>query len=532
MTKTTQTWNGAPSLCTSSFEKFGACLDYFSKCGTYTNRTEEQVNSDMVRIFNDDAPTALKLVFGVRLISRKIDNKVQVTGFGRRDEFYKCVKWLVENDPETLYKNLHLIPVFGSCKDLIEIATSLDFTTRDHIYHLVAKNFDDPLLLKYLPQIRSTSQIRTERDKKRIDWAKGLCKYLGITFKQYRKFKSKGAAHIWQKQMGRNDWDNINFSGIPGKALLNHISRKGKKDKKSVFERHNQIERLKEWVLAQKNVKFTGYPYELLRAASKPSNIIQKTIYDKQFETILEPFKNHKLGNVLSCLDISGSMGCSVLNDVSAMDVCLSMGLVFSALNFGHFKDVVCGFSDSPIILKLAGGFCDRLNTLKTDRKFQQVAWGSTNFQGVIDMLCQIKLNNPEIPTKEFPDTLLVLSDMQFNPAPRLYWTPTVTQLQTLTDTNYEVARKKLNDAGLKEMRIIWWFLNGEATDFPSNMDDKGVYMIGGFDPVNLMSLLGLNIQKNAKIETPNNSNQKVSETPLDGMMNFLSQPIFNLIEV
>jgi hypothetical protein len=38
--------------------------------------------------------------------------------------------------------------------------------------------------------------------------------------------------------------------------------KKGK-DKQTVFERHNQVERLKEWALKQNNIKFTGYPYEL-----------------------------------------------------------------------------------------------------------------------------------------------------------------------------------------------------------------------------------------------------------------------------
>jgi hypothetical protein len=57
-------------------------------------------------------------------------------------------------------------------------------------------------------------------------------------------------------------------------------------------------------------------------------------------------------------------------------------------------------------------------------------------------------------------------------------------------------------------------------------MDDKGVYIIGGFDPVNLRALMGLDNQK-----TDFNANEKKEQTPLDGMLNFLNQPIFGLLQ-
>lgn len=529
------TWNGAVSNSTTGFEKYGTCLDYFAKCGTYSNRTQEAVSTDMGRIFADDEDAALKILFGLRLITRKtkIGEGAQFedtqTGFGRKDEFYKAVVWLHNNKPEFLYKNLHLIPVFGCWKDLVT-EPLIDTLTRERVYELVKANLDDNLLRKYLPQIRSGKKVRSERDRKRSEWAKGLCAHLGIKPQDYRKLKTSGAGHIWQKQMSAKEWDKINFNGIPGKAMLLHTSRKGK-DQQTVFERHNQVERLKDWVLSQKSVKFNGYPYELLKAAQKNPTMIQKIVYDKQFETLLDTMRGHKLGNVLSCLDISGSMSMPVAGDVSAMDICLSMGICFSALNTGYFKDAVCGFSDNAILAKLKGGFCDRLHFLTHDNEFQRVAWGSTNFQGVIDLLCKIRKENPDIPVSEYPETLLVISDMQFNPANSggFYSYGAVEPNQTQVETNYEAARRKLNAVGLKDVRIIWWYVNGAGGDFPSKMDDKGVYMIGGFDPVNLKALMGLDATKPEAKDF--NAQEKKEETPLDGMLNFLNQPIFGLIQ-
>jgi hypothetical protein len=56
-------------------------------------------------------------------------------------------------------------------------------------------------------------------------------------------------------------------------------------------------------------------------------------------------------------------------------------------------------------------------------------------------------------------------------------------------------------------------------------MDDKGVYMISGFDPVNIKALMGLNSSVKSF-----NASEKQEQTPLDGLMNWLSQPIFGLI--
>jgi hypothetical protein len=50
--------------------------------------------------------------------------------------------------------------------------------------------------------------------------------------------------------------------------------------------------------------------------------------------------------------------------------------------------------------------------------------------------------------------------------------------------------------------------------------------MIGGFDPVNLRALLGLSAGKKDFVAA-----EQKEETPLDGMMNFLGQPIFGLLQ-
>jgi hypothetical protein len=515
MTRTGVTENGSISYSTTT----NALLDYFSKVGTYTNRSQSDVDLDMLKIFGEDENLAPKLVFATRLITRKPnvdslkaeDGTSEVsTGFGRKDEFFKAITWLHNNRPDVLYRNLHLIPVFGSWKDFVT-EPLIDVLDREKVYELFAGNVQDNLLRKYLPQMRSGKSIRTERDRKRSGFAGGFAKYLGISPRHYRKLKSTGAAHVFQRQMSNNEWDKINFNEIPGRAMTHLVSRHGR-DKKNPFERHNQVERLVEWVEKQNNVKFNGYPYELTKAAShnKKPSFVQKVVYNKQFENLLEKIGTTSLGNTLCALDTSGSMTCPVVNDVTALDICLSLGLVFSSLNVGYFKDHVVAFDNTSRLVKLKGNFVDKLHQIEK----METAWGGTNFQSVIDLLVNTRKRCPEIPLEEYPETLLVVSDMAMN------------IVGNNLETNYEATRRKLNEVGLSDMRLIWWYVTGRCSDFPAQIDDKGVYIIGGFDPVVLKTLMGLSGKENVK-----SLEERKEENPLDGMMNVLNQPIFNLIQ-
>ncbi len=506
------TWNGAISNSSVGSDKLAMCLEYFSKCGTYRNRTQDQVNLDMIRIWNDNPEAAACLIFGERLISRKpnVDGEigdVQATGFGQKDEFYKAIVWLERNHPEFLYQNLHLIPIFGCWKDLF--THPLIYTlNRKAVVSLMKANIDDALLAKYAPTIRSSKKARSTRDIERIALAKDFCIAMNWSFRDYRIWKASGEAGEFQRNMsdksGRG-WNALEFNKIPGRAMNKMVSSKGK-DGRNVFERHNQIERLKQWALSQNNVKYTGYPYELLKSIES-GNVITKLIVDKQFNSILERFKGHKLGNVLCALDTSGSMISQVVPGVTAYDVCLSMGLVFSALNIGYFKDHAIAFSDQSKLIRFSGTFSERVAWIKSQGWFM----GSTNYQSVIDEIVRVRLQNPNIPISEFPETILVLSDMQFNPA------------FGNQESNYQASMRKLASVGLSNIRIIWWHLNGSTRDFPAQMNDVGCYMISGFDPVNLLTLCGLVGQKTS-------STNKAEITPLEGFKNWLSQPIFKLI--
>ena len=517
------TENGALSHSTTG----DLTLDYFSKAGTYRNRTEQEVAGDISAAWNENPEMALKTIFYLRSVTRKtrgfFETEKVNKGQGVRDEFIKLVKWLENNHPETLYKNLWLIPVVGTWKDLwYDSAESkyVHYINPIEVYKLVEKGLIDEynrgLLAKYLPRIRSKSNVKNERHIRLNNWAKGLCDYLGWSQTDYRKFKSnpENTAHLFQRVMCDGLWNNLDFSVISGKALFNLMTLKGK-DGKTVFQRHGLEDKYVEWLKTQPTAKFTGYVYELFKQVKGMLPLPQKITFDKQFDGLVELAKQDDgglKGNVWCALDTSGSMGSIVDGkDTSAYDVCVSLGIFFSALNEGAFKDHVVMFDNTSRVLKLNGSFTDKCLQIRN----HSTAWGSTSVDSVFEEVVRVRKSNPNIPLEDFPSTYLIVSDMQFNP------------VGGNTKTNYEAIVKKLDAVGLPKPNIIWWQVSNAYQDFTNKSDDDGVTLLSGFDGSTLQLILG------GEMETVDEKTGETRKlTPMEQMIKVLDQEVLSLLSV
>jgi len=518
-----QTENGALSHSSTGEHT----LDYFAKAGTFRGRGETEVAGDISAAWNENPELALRTMFYLRSVTRKTkgffeSEKVQ-KGQGVKDEFIKLMKWLENNQPETLYKNLWLVPVVGSWKDLWHDSSDTNYfyyVNPTKVYELVVKGINDPynmgLIAKYLPRIRSARNTKNDRHIRKNQWAKGLCKYLGWTENQYRRFKSnpENTAHSFQRVMCGGLWDNLDFSVISGKALFNLITLKGR-DGKTTFQRHGLEDKYINWLKIQPTAKFTGYIYELFKqTGSGILPLIQKITYDKQFDGLVELAKKDEggiKGNVWCALDTSGSMQSIVdKKDTSAYDVCVSLGIFFSALNEGAFKDHVIMFDGTSKVLKINGTFTDKCSQIRT----HSTAWGSTNVNSIIDEVIRVRKQNPNIPVEDFPTNYLIVSDMQFNPTGTM-------------ETNYEKIVRRLAEVGLPKPNIIWWQVAGRTKDFPNKMNDEGVTLLSGFDGSTIQLILGGEMEKVDEI-----TGQVRKLTPIEQMIKSLDQEVLNQLKL
>ena len=496
------TENGAISYATIGNE----FLNQFSKAGSYRGRDLTTVWAEQSRLWAEDSEKALKFPFYLRMITRKtnvmgkgLTERVQ-RGSGARDESFKRLLWIAKYHPEEFYRNLWILPIIGSWKDLWVLLASDDAETyleKDKFFNVMAQGIMDSyhkeLVKKYLPRIRSTKKCHTDWATRTNTLAKEFAEYVGWTYTDYRQFKSTGNAHKFQRIICGGLYDNIDWKTIPGKALLNLVSGK-------FLENHNLSKNYINWIKSQPVAKFNGYAYELGRKLDglgygknlTSVSLATKITVDKQFQSLIATASdcNGSIeGNVLCAMDTSGSMDARVSNNgVTAFDVCVGLGIYFSELNKGAFHNVVAMFDNVSELKSLKGSFSDKWFDIKASK----TAWGGTNFQSLIDLIVKVRKEHPEIPISEMPSTLLVISDMQFNPSNTWHFNGDA----ILEKTNYEAAMEKLRsvfpEEFVKNFKIIWWNVcNGRSTDFPSTMDDAGTYFFSGFDGATISFLLG-----------------------------------------
>lgn len=497
-----RTENGALSYSSIGTE----LLDQFAKAGTYRDRNINDVFAQQSALWAENPENALLFPFYLRMVTRKTKmfdsetEKVQ-RGQGVRDEAFKRLLWIANYHPEVFYKNLWVLPLVGSWKDLWVLLTMDNSLNKKEFFNVIAmgvnNDYHRELVKKYMPRIRSNKLCKTEWAKRTNSLAKEFCSFVGWSAKDYRIFKSTGKAHEFQRVICARLYDNLNFKAIPGKALLNLVSG-------NFLQKHGLEEKYMTWLKNQPVAKFNGYPYELAMkmypyrgryyGSCIPMPATLKFTLDKQFANLIETAKSDGgaiKGNVWCALDTSGSMTSPISRDsnVTSFDVAVGLGIYFSTLNEGEFHKNVIMFDNTSEVIHLNGEFTDMYNQITSRRD----AMGGTNFQSVIDEIVRIRKKNPNIPLEDYPTTLLVVSDMQFNPTDNYWSTPTPED----DATNYEEAKAKLSKVFPKEwvndFKFVWWHVNGRTTDFPSNMDCGGTYNFSGFDGSVISFLLGEN---------------------------------------
>ena len=528
-----RTENGAISYSTIGT----ALLDQFGKAGVYRGRTINEVWSEQERLWGEDPVNALKFPFYLRMITRQTNvlggektGAVQ-RGQGAKDESFKRLLWIAKYHPEEFYRNLWVLPVVGSWKDLwVLLSMEEDLVALDHkkFFEVMAQGINDPnhkdLVKKYLPRIRSDRKCTTVWAKRTNALAKEFANFAGWSFKDYREFKSTGKAHEFQTVICQGLYSNINWNTIPGKALLNLVSGK-------FLEKHNLSDAYIKWLQSQPVAKFNGYPFELGRKVRtlgfNSNSLATKITIDKQFDGLIATAKKNGgaiKGNVLCGLDNSSSMTWVTLDNAGTMplDVCMSLGVYFSELNTGAFHNVVASFDNTSELMTLSGTFSEKINYLRKNCR----GMGGTNFQSLVDLIVDTRKAHPEMPLEDFPETLLVVSDMQFNPT-RTWRDDGEWASKAVEKTNYETAIAKLSEVFPKEFvdnfKIVWWYCSNRPTsDFPSTMENAGTYMMSGYDGAIISFLLGGNaVDENGKPVKPSME---------DIVMSTLNQEVLALI--
>lgn len=418
------------------------CVDLFFSIGSMRGKSKDKVVNLFNEAYNENPLVASKILFWVRDVR---------SGAGERQTFRDVISYLTTNSPQTVRKNIGLIPEFGRWDDvLVLLGTELE----DDMFSLIktALSNGDGLCAKWMP-------------RKGIV-ANKLRKLFRTTPKQYRKMLV-GLTNVVESKMCAKDWENIDYSKLPSLAS----SRYQKSFNKNDNERYNEYKKSLQDGTAKVNAGAV-YPYDIVKSINMGGD---KIVSEKQWES-LPNWMEGSVERILPVVDVSGSMCVEVGGNpnLSCMDVALSLGMYISERNEGSFKDAFITFSSNPQLQYLTGNLSERLNQLR------RADWGmSTDLEAVFNLILhQAKMNN--VPESNMPTKILILSDMQFNQATRR----DSLGAQSMIESMYE-------ELGYTKPDIIYWNLNAKGGNFPVEFDKNGTALVSGYSPSILKSLLG-----------------------------------------
>ncbi len=418
------------------------CVDLFFSIGSMRGKSKDKVVNLFNEAYNENPLVASKILFWVRDVR---------SGAGERQTFRDVISFLTTNSPQTVRKNIGLIPEFGRWDDvLVLLGTELE----DDMFSLIktALSNGDGLCAKWMPRKGVV--------------ANKLRKLFRTTPKQYRKMLV-GLTNVVESKMCAKDWEKIDYSKLPSLAS----SRYQKSFNKNDNERYNEYKKCLQDGTAKVNAGAV-YPYDIVKSINMGGDTI---VSEKQWES-LPNWMEGSVERILPVVDVSGSMGVEVGGNpnLSCMDVAVSLGMYISERNEGSFKDAFITFSNNPQLQYLTGSLSERLLQLR------RADWAmSTDLEAVFNLILhQAKMNN--VPEGNMPTKILILSDMQFNQATRR----DSLGAQSMIEAMYE-------EAGYTKPNIIYWNLNAKGGNFPVEFDKNGTALVSGFSPSILKSLLG-----------------------------------------
>ncbi len=416
------------------------CVDLFFSIGAMRGKSKDKVVSLFNEAYKENPLIASKLLFWSRDVR---------SGAGERQIFRDIVTHLTTTSPQTVRKNIGLIPEFGRWDDvLVLVGTELE----DDMFILIKDSLTngDALCAKWMPR--------------KGDVANRLRKLFRFTPKEYRKMLVN-LTNVVESKMCAKDWESIDYSKLPSLAS----SRYQKSFVKNDTERYDEYKKALIDGTAKVNAGAV-YPYDIIKSINQGGDTV---VSEKQWES-LPNWMEDSNERILPVVDVSGSMCCPAggNDNLSCMDVAISLGMYISERNEGNFKDAFITFSNNPQLQYLTGGLKERLN------KLRRADWDmSTDLEAVFNLILnQAKTYN--IPQDKMPTKIMILSDMQFNQATR-----SDLGSQSMIESMYEVA-------GYKKPDIIYWNLNARGTNFPVEFNKDGTALVSGFSPSILKPLL------------------------------------------
>jgi hypothetical protein len=260
---------------------------------------------------------------------------------------------------------------------------------------------------------------------------------------------------IIETKLCNNDWNNIDYSKIPTKALNFY---------KKTFIKHDNDK----YSLYMKNIKYNKkimkntdlLPHEIIKKYIETSMDKIDDSLELQWQSYINIYKNSNVDSIIPIVDISGSMF-NTNKNIKPVYVAIALGLLLAEINTGFLHNKIMTFSSMPTFLTIMG------NTLKDKIICISQATFSLkiNFLKVADLIIATSLTEPSFNYKK----IICLTDMSFD------------KNDIYINDTYQLFINKFSNSNTNLPELIYWNLNEFYNNLPINNDYYNISIISGF---------------------------------------------------
>ncbi len=451
----TLTENGAATYKSTGSD----ILDLFATIGALRNAQEYEIISRFIRAYNEDVDLAMKLLF----FSRDIRG-----GLGERRAFRIIFRWLAENAPDVVIKNIGFIEEFGRYDDLLVLLdTKCEHAAVNYLKSQLEEDLqlcmeDQPisLLAKWLPSVNA-SNANTVRA------AKKLAKAFDMTQEQYRKtmVALRRKINLVENYLREKDY-TFDYAKVPSRAQFKYRNAFLRNDKSRY---QNFIDAVNRGAVKMHADHVS--PYEFVETYIQRSEIMsseEKDVLNTAWNA-LPDFGGEE--NAIAVVDTSGSMYWG--GKPTPASIALSLGIYFAERNTGVFRNHFIEFSERPQLIELKGEtFVEKLQYVMT---FNEVA--DTNLEAVFDLILKTAIKY-HVQQNELPSKLVIISDMEFNMC-----------MHNADKTNLENAKERYESYGYQLPEIVFWNVASRNRQQPVTVNEQGAILVAGCS-VNLFEMV------------------------------------------
>jgi hypothetical protein len=444
-------------------------VDMFFSMGASRSKDPEYIEDLFRKAYQETREGALRSLFYNRDVRE---------GQGERRTFRIMFRWLAENDPETARKNLDVIPEYGRWDDVLHSTKGTEVYEDALNLYEEALESGDSLAAKWAPS-EGKSDHDMFTDLRDHMFGSGS---VGNRSKRYRKLVS-GLRDVVEQDMCEENWNSIDYESVPSQAIRKY---------RNAFVRNDEdrFEAYLDDVLDEStDTKMSAgaiFPHEIVKPILQSRSAFGSgsSVGHKELKQLEGQWKNLPVwmeDNVLSVVDVSGSMTGSYNSNSSTrpIDVAIGLGLYTAEHNTGPFQNRVVTFSQNPSFVEINGS-----NLRERVESLNNISWGmNTNISAVFESLLSFAKSR-NVPESQMPETILVMSDMQFDSH----------NINGRSVSAMNMVRKKYEETGYEAPNIVFWNLDDSGNN-PVRFSESGAALVSGFSPSIMKNILsGQNI--------------------------------------